>query len=232
MFGRIIQIKGSLSFICFQSTIVEDTSMIDITVPSTSNNAKESPESKTHSPPTTVRVPIKTVIKIESPRMDEKAGQVEPPVSNEKRDSDSVSSTSSLSQNSSSDQEVSPLAPKRMYRSPTLEVRKRVTPFTSTEEQPEYMNSPRGVGQKANAEYMNIGRSRKIEGGNGSDTDSGVGGESDRPAQQVKNGGQSRKGLVRQGEESQDEIENWEGSMMDTGSLLHTSELQLDLSKY
>ena len=57
-------------------------------------------------------------------------------------------------------------------------------------------------------------------------------GESDRPAQQVKNGGQSRKGLVRQGEESQDEIENWEGSMMDTGSLLHTSELQLDLSKY
>lgn len=195
---------------------------------------KDSSESKTGFPDASVKIPVKTVIKIESPRSSANmAEDVKPPVSTDKRDSDSVSSTSSLSQNSSSDPEASPLAPKRQYRSPTLDVRKRVTPFSLNEEQPEYINSARKLGAGSeNVEYMNIGRNRKFEGGNSSDTDSGVGGESDRPAHLIRNGGESRHGFGRRGEELQEENDGWGGDLMETGSLLHQSDLQLDLSKY
>lgn len=181
-----------------------------------------------------VKVPVKTVIKIESPRSSIKpAEEVKPPVVVDKRDSDSISSASSLSQNSSSDQEVSPV-PKRQYKSPTLDVRKHVTPYSLNEE-PEYMNSPRNVPRDVQLpEYMNVNRGRKIEGGNSSDTDSGVGGDSDRPSHIMGNGGDSGRSLSRHEAElqEQEELEGWESHIMDTGSLLQPSELQLDLSKY
>ncbi|KAH3839719.1 hypothetical protein DPMN_113152 [Dreissena polymorpha] len=126
-----------------------------------------------------------------------------------KMDSDSVSSasTSSLSQNgtnsTNSDAEPSPTLPKKVYSSPVMKSRKRHQP-AQEEDHAEYVNSPRAddnnvkpsdfvhlTGKASNepVEYINIRQTKKFEvGSSSSDTDSGMGGDSERTTFSAEDG--------------------------------------------
>ncbi|XP_052276810.1 uncharacterized protein LOC127876023 isoform X3 [Dreissena polymorpha] len=156
-------------------------------------------------------LPQKTVIMIESPpnSMNASVTSATDSQASTKMDSDSVSSasTSSLSQNgtnsTNSDAEPSPTLPKKVYSSPVMKSRKRHQP-AQEEDHAEYVNSPRAddnnvkpsdfvhlTGKASNepVEYINIRQTKKFEvGSSSSDTDSGMGGDSERTTFSAEDG--------------------------------------------
>lgn len=171
-----------------------------------------------------MREPIKTVIKIESPR----------PM---RPDSDSDTS-SSLSQ--TSDTELSPLD-KKLSAGSSRQSGSSAGEATLNSRNLNINTTPDSV------EYMNTGKNRKPDtNGNGSDTDSGVGGEGDRNLSIIQD--DSRSYGRSNGHQTERVSDDWDtppdtptDTPTDTPSdiqspgvleLPRQTELQLDLSKF
>ncbi|XP_060597612.1 serine-rich adhesin for platelets-like isoform X4 [Ruditapes philippinarum] len=184
-----------------------------------------------------VREPMKTVIKIESPRP---AEAVQKP---DKKDSESISSDTSSSMTSDTDS-----SPMETKHKPNFISQDRKRQRQSAGHEEEEANSRRFKidSQKINgqysgnsdtqyAEYMNTGKNRKLDiGGNNSDTDSGVGGEGDRNLSSLQDSIQDQRRSNGK-EEEHDEWDTPPGTPTDALQsgrleLARHSELQLDLS--
>ncbi|XP_053399277.1 uncharacterized protein LOC123557003 isoform X4 [Mercenaria mercenaria] len=185
-----------------------------------------------------VKEPMKTVIKIESPRPSEAVHRPD------KKDSESISSDTSSSMTSDTDS-----SPVESKRKPAYIPQDRSRQRPAADEETEIANSERFKidSQKMNGqysrnynpeyvEYMNTGKNRKLDiGGNSSDTDSGVGGEGDRTLSSVQDSIQGQ-GRSNGKEEEPDDWDTPPGTPTDVlqpGSrleLARNTELQLDLS--
>ena len=187
-----------------------------------------------------VREPMKTVIKIESPR------PTETMLKPDKKDSESISSDTSSSM--TSDTDSSPLEAKRKPNFVSQGGKKRQRESVDDEAEKMHTEGFKADSQKINGqysghidsqyvEYMNTGKNRKLDiGGNGSDTDSGVGGEGDRTLSSMQDSIQEQRRSNGKGEE----LDEWDTppdtptNALQSGrlELARHSELQLDLSKY
>ncbi|KAL4230083.1 Frmpd3p [Mactra antiquata] len=191
----------------------QSTSHIDVT--------EEQPaEVDQSSKPSKVREPIKTVIKIESPR----------PM---RPDSDSDTS-SSISQ--TSDAELSPLT-KQTVDSSKQNSGPNAREATLNGNTKHIDHTMQGRSLSESVEYMNTGKNRKPDtNGNGSDTDSGVGGEGDRNLSIIQD--DARSYARSNGHQTERVADDWDtppDTPIDTQQrsgldLPRQSELQIDLS--
>lgn len=182
-----------------------------------------------------VKQPLKTVIKIESPRNTTIVSINQP----EKRRLAAMSSdTSSVT---TSDTDSSPTEPKHKPSDIPTD-RRQLVPSSGDE-----LDSPRTTqSQELNVndnedyvEYMNTGKHRNVEScGNSSDTDSGVGGEGDRAVStvhdKVPEHWQSKEEDTDEWDTPPDTPTQTPTDPLQSGrlELARHTELQLDLSKY
>lgn len=187
-----------------------------------------------------VKAPLKTVIKIESPRNTTVVTINKP----EKRGLEAMSNdTSSVT---TSDTDSSPTEPKHKP-SDISTGRRQLVPCNGdeldsprSEIQSQEMNGKTDVNNTTDyVEYMNTGKHRNVEScGNSSDTDSGVGGEGDRTVSiahdKVSEHWQSKEEETDEWDTPPDTPPHTPTDPLQSGRLElagHT-ELQLDLSKY